>query len=255
MIGLLGRNGAGKSTLIECLLGLAPVTSGTVQLFGEPLAQLSEASRANIGYVPQNAAAFDWLTAPQMLALVKSFYPRWNDAKVDGLLSRWSVPTDKPIGRLSGGEQQRLAIIRALAHEPRLLVLDEPAASLDPAGRRDFLREIIDMCDRHASTVLFSTHILTDLERIALDVALLQDGRIVLQAPLDLVSEQAHRLIGDASARQLLITRHGLAVKSAKDGQSAVALLDEAALISAQQLGVQATHLSLEDYFIEVTQP
>jgi ABC-2 type transport system ATP-binding protein len=199
VIGLLGRNGAGKSTLMECLLGLRETDGGTVRLFGEPAGNLSDAARARIGYVPQKSELFEWLTPLQMLAYFKALYPRWNEAKVQGLLQRWGFGPDlldKQIGRLSGGEKQRLSIIRALAHEPELLVLDEPVASLDPAGRRDFLRELVDGVLERDTTVIFSTHILSDLERVALDVAFLQDGRITLQSQLDSLLENAQRLIG-----------------------------------------------------------
>jgi len=199
VIGLLGRNGAGKSTLMECLLGLRETEGGAVRLFGEPAANLSDAARARIGYVPQKPELFEWLTPLQMLAYFKALYPRWNEAKVEGLLQRWGFGADmlnKQIGRLSGGEKQRLSIIRALAHEPELLVLDEPVASLDPAGRRDFLRELVEGVLERDTTVIFSTHILSDLERVALDVAFLQDGRITLQSPLDSLLENAQRLTG-----------------------------------------------------------
>ena len=199
VVGLLGRNGAGKSTLMECLLGLRETEGGTVQLFGEPAGKLSDAARARIGYVPQKSELFEWLTPLQMLAYFKALYPRWNEAKVQGLLQRWGFGPDmlnKQIGRLSGGEKQRLSIIRALAHEPELLVLDEPVASLDPAGRRDFLRELVESVLERETTVIFSTHILSDLERVALDVAFLQDGRITLQSPLDSLLENAQRLFG-----------------------------------------------------------
>lgn len=188
VIGLLGRNGAGKSTLMECLLGLREIDGGSVQLFGEPLNALSDATRARIGYVPQKSDLFEWMTPLQMLAYFKALYPRWNDAKVEGLLDRWGIDIalrNKPIRRLSGGEQQRLSIVRALAHDPELLVLDEPVSALDPAGRRDFLTELIDGVIERGTTVVFSTHILTDLERVALDVAFLKDGRIVLEGDLD----------------------------------------------------------------------
>ena len=253
VIGLLGRNGAGKSTLMECLLGLSPLDNGNACIFGEPVLKMSDATRARIGYVPQNALAFDWLTAPQMLAFHRAFYPAWNAEKVVSLLSRWNINCNIPIGRLSGGEQQRVAIIRALAHEPSLLVLDEPAASLDPAGRRDFLREVIGICERTACTVLFSTHIFTDLERIAVDVALLHKGKIVMQQPLDTLSEQAHSVHGDEAQLTLLTQRHGIAWQARKPGL-AFGLLDAAGVASVRMLGLSANRLGLEDYFIEVTQ-
>jgi ABC-2 type transport system ATP-binding protein len=200
VIGLLGRNGAGKSTLLECLLGLRETDSGAITLFGEDVASLSEAARARIGYVPQKSDLFEWLTPRQMLAYFKALYPRWNDAKVASLLVRWGFDDamcTTPVGKLSGGEKQRLSIIRALAHDPDLLILDEPVAALDPLGRRDFLRELIEGVIERDTTVVFSTHILSDLERVALDVAFLKDGKITLQGPLDELLENSRLTLED----------------------------------------------------------
>jgi ABC-2 type transport system ATP-binding protein len=197
VIGLLGRNGAGKSTLLECLLGLRETDNGSVTIYGEDVAALSDATRARIGYVPQKSDLFEWMTPRQMLDYCKALYPRWNDAKVNALLVRWGFDKpmqDRAIGKLSGGEQQRLSIIRALGPDPELLILDEPVSALDPVGRRDFLRELIDGVIERGTTVVFSTHILSDLERIALDVAFLKDGKIALQGPLDDLLEGARRL-------------------------------------------------------------
>jgi ABC-2 type transport system ATP-binding protein len=188
VIGLLGRNGAGKSTLLECLLGLRESDAGSSRLFGQSVTALDEQTRANIGYVPEKSDLFEWLTPVQLLNYFKALYPRWNQGKVDGLLERWGFhgeARDKQIGQLSGGQRQRLSIIRALGHDPQLLVLDEPVASLDPVGRRDFLQELISGVIERDTTVIFSTHILSDLERVALDVAFLQGGKIVLQGALD----------------------------------------------------------------------
>lgn len=186
IIGLLGRNGAGKSTLLECLLGLREADTGSTALFGQKA--MDNEIRANIGYVPQKSELFEWLTPVQLLDYFKALYPCWNQAKVDGLVQRWGFGgelKDKQISQLSGGQKQRLSIIRALAHDPKLLVLDEPVASLDPAGRREFLQELISSVVERDTTVIFSTHILSDLERVALDVAFLQGGKIVLQGPMD----------------------------------------------------------------------
>jgi len=207
VVGLLGRNGAGKTTLLETLLGLRQPQSGAVRLFGEDVARLSDEARARIGYVPQNSDLFESFTPAQLMAYFKSFYPRWNEARVEGLLSRWDITRDKPIRKLSGGQKQRLSIIRALAHEPDLLVLDEPVASLDPVGRRDFLRELVEQVLDRGTTVVFSTHILSDLERVAFNLAFLSEGRIALQAPLDELLEQVRAFTGSVSELAALFAR------------------------------------------------
>lgn len=259
VIGLLGRNGAGKSTLIECLLGLREPDMGEVTIFGEPAGNLSEKTRERIGYVPQSTELFEWLTPVQMLDYFKALYPRWNDAKVEALLQRWgfdAVNRHRPIAKLSGGEKQRLSIIRALAHDPELLVLDEPASALDPSGRRDFLRELVGGVIEHGTTVLFSTHILTDLERVALDVAFLKDGRIKLQGALDELLEGARRVTGPNEVLQRL-TLAG-EVRRQRDGEMTSVFVrgagDELAALKESVPSIRVEPLSLEDLFIEVTQ-
>src|SRR6202008_608483 len=106
VVGLLGRNGAGKTTLLEVLLGLREPQQGQVRLFGQPVPALDDAARARIGYVPQHSDLFESFTPAQLLAYFKSFYPRWNDARVEGLLSRWDIPRGQVIRKLSGGQKQ-----------------------------------------------------------------------------------------------------------------------------------------------------
>ena len=246
VIGLLGRNGAGKTTLLEALLGLRDAQAGTVQLFGQPATRLDDAARARIGYVPQASDLFEDLRADELLAYFRSFYPRWNGAKVEALLQRWAVPRDVEIGRMSGGQQQRLSIIRALAHEPDLLVLDEPVASLDPLARRDFLRELVEQVLDRGTTVVFSTHILSDLERVAFNVAFLQGGRIGLQAPLDELLDQTRLVLGP---EPLLATLQGVEVLARLEGRRLLRHLDERALPP----GLVAQRASLEDLFEVLT--
>jgi ABC-2 type transport system ATP-binding protein len=209
VVGLLGRNGAGKTTLLEALLGLREPQAGTVRLFGSDAGGLDDAGRARIGYVPQRSDLFEGFTPMQMLDYFKSFYPRWNTAKVDGLLARWEIQRHQRIGQLSGGQQQRLAIIRALAHDPELLVLDEPVSGLDPAARRDFLSELVEQVIERGTTVVFSTHILSDLERVAFHLAFLRGGRIALQAPLDDLLDQVRLLRGSQAELNALLQRLG----------------------------------------------
>jgi ABC-2 type transport system ATP-binding protein len=255
VVGLLGRNGAGKTTLLETLLGLREPQAGEVRLFGQPVTRLDDALRARIGYVPQQSDLFDTFTATQLLAYFRSFYPRWNEAKVEGLMSRWDIARDKPIAKLSGGQQQRLSIIRALAHDPDLLVLDEPVASLDPAGRRDFLRELVEQVLDRGTTVVFSTHILSDLERVAFNVAFMNDGRIALQAPLDELIDEVRLLSGASAELQTLIAREQMQclVRQPLEAGRERCLVRMSRPLAAPSQGIVVQPVNLEDLFMELT--
>ena len=194
VLGLIGRNGAGKSTLIRALLGLLVPSSGCALVLGEPSLQLTDRVKERIAYVPQQPEAFPWLTATQMFAFVGRFFPRWDDAFARATLSRWDIPAGRPLAKLSPGERQRVELIRALACRPDVLVLDEPAAALDPVARRELLREVALRAGEEGCTVLFSTHIVSDLERVASQIALLHAGRLLLHCALDDTKERYARL-------------------------------------------------------------
>ena len=256
IVGLLGRNGAGKSTLMECLLGLRDVDAGSeVRLFGEDINHLSDATKAKIGYVPQASDLFEWLTPRQMLAYFKALYTRWNDAKVDALMQRWELPYDKIISKFSGGQKQRLSIIRALAHDPQLLILDEPVASLDPAARRDFLREIVDSVMDQNTTIVFSTHILSDLERVAMKVAFLSKGKIVHQQMLDDLMEVSLQVTGPSATLAQLMPAKVFQMTNLSNGNIRVLgqWNAEQSVVLSQCSDLRVEHLSLEDLFIEMT--
>ncbi len=162
----------------------------------------------------------------------------------------------RPIGKLSGGEKQRLSIIRALAHDPQLLVLDEPVSALDPLGRRDFLRELVDGVIERNTTVLFSTHILSDLERVALDVAFLRSGKIALRGGLDQLLEGARRVVGPAALLEPLVV--GGEIRRTPGAGSTEIITTSAApellAFAAREPAVRIEALTLEDLFVEVTQ-
>ena len=253
VVGLLGRNGAGKTTLLETLLGLREPDAGRALLFGQPSLALSDDARSRIGYVPQRSDLFEWLTADQLLAYFRSFYPRWNTAKVDGLMARWDIARDKPISKLSGGQQQRLSIIRALAHEPELLVLDEPVASLDPAGRRDFLGELVEQVVDRRTTIVFSTHILSDLERVALDVAFLAGGKIALHAPLDDLLDSTVRLGGVPADIERFVAEHQLQALPRVAGAPVIARRRATVAAPRATPTVSVDRVTLEDLFMALT--
>src|SRR5262249_48425380 len=150
---------------------------GEVLVLGEAAWELSAAAKERLGYVPQQIDLYPWMTIRQITAYTGAFYPRWNKPLVERLLRAWEMKPGGGVGPLSVGQMQKLAIILALGHEPDLLVLDEPAAGLDPMARRQFLETLLEMVGER--TVLFSTHITSDLERVADRIAVLKDGKIV----------------------------------------------------------------------------
>jgi len=178
VLGLLGQNGCGKTTLLKCTLGLLRPTGGTATVLGDDAWNLSANSKSRLGYVPQEVVSYPWMRVRQVIAYTAAFYPTWNQPFVDELCRRWRLPLEDRVGPLSVGQLQTLGIVLALGHEPELLVLDEPA-------RRQFLRTLIEIIDQPNRTVLFSTHITSDLERVASRVAILREGQIVFHGELD----------------------------------------------------------------------
>ena len=137
--------------------------AGTVSVLGELALQMTDASKTRLGYVPQQPDALNWMNVGDMLKFVSGYYSRWDRTYVEESLIRWSISPSRLLANLSPGERGRVALIRALAIAPKLLVLDEPAAALDPVARRDLLRGIAMRAGDSGTTVLFSTHIVSDL--------------------------------------------------------------------------------------------
>src|SRR5882762_7127827 len=200
VLGLVGKNGTGKTTLLKCALGLQHPQRGDVRILGEPAWELSAAGKERLGYVPQKIDLYPWMKVRQITAYTGAFYPRWNKALVERLLREWELNPEDRVGPLSVGQTQKLAIILALAHEPDLLVLDEPAASLDPAARREFLKAVLAVAAGGSRTVVFSTHITSDLERVADRVAILRRGAVVYDGELDALKDSVKRLHLTAAA-------------------------------------------------------
>jgi len=256
VLGLVGRNGAGKSTLIRAMLGLLQPLAGEATIFGEPALGLSDATKARIAYVPQQPDALPWLNARQMFDFVSRFYPRWDKDFAKSTLERWQIQPDKLMAKLSPGERQRVDLIRALASQPELLVLDEPAAALDPVARRELLREVALRAGESGTTVLFSTHIVSDLERVASEVAFLHQGRLLMRCSVDETKERYARLwlparmSAAAPAISLSRRRHDDGSLSLVVERDAQGQWPEA----AQLAGARVDALGLEDLFVEIAE-
>lgn len=258
IVGLLGKNGAGKTSLIDVLLGFSPTSSGRSRVFGEDSFHLPEATKRRIGFVPQRDELLDSLTGAQQLALNAALHPHWDQALIARLVGEWEVPLDRRIQVLSGGERQKLATLLALGHEPDLLVLDEPASSLDPVARRQFLRELLQIAQSPARTVLFSTHIVSDLERVADQVWIIRDGRLVWAGDLDALKESVVRVTLVAPERALAGVVIDGVLSQRSDGRCLQLVLtgwqDERQRELADRFGAEVTveRLGLEEIFLEL---
>lgn len=195
LFGVLGPNGAGKTTLMRLLLGLAPPSGGRAQVLGSDIVTESMQVRRQVGYLAQQPHFHEDLTARQVLRYARGFYPLDADARIEDDITETldlvglCAKADARSGELSGGQRQRLGIAQAQIHRPKLLILDEPAAALDPLGRRD----VLDVMRRlkETTTVFYSTHILDDVQQISDEVAILRNGRRVLQSSMgDLLDEE-----------------------------------------------------------------
>jgi ABC-2 type transport system ATP-binding protein len=183
--GLVGPNGAGKTTTISMLLGLIKPTAGRLSILGIDSTRDSFQVRQRVGYVPERHFIYQWMKIPQVLSFARMIYPTWNRTECKRLVDLLQLPLKRRVKELSRGELAKLALTLALAHEPRVLILDEPTSGLDPIIRRSFLDTIAELIHQRDCTVLFSTHILSDAERIADRVVIMNHGRIIADESLD----------------------------------------------------------------------
>lgn len=179
--GFLGRNGAGKTTTIRMLMGMIPPHAGEVEVLGYRAKRVTPADRGRIGYVSQEQHFYEWMTVHQLTRFVGGFYPRWSDKTLGRLFERLHVDPRQVVGTLSGGTKMKLAMILALAHEPRVLVLDEPTAGVDPIARREILELLRAEATERGRTVFFSTHHISEVEQIGDWVGILHEGRMLYQ--------------------------------------------------------------------------
>lgn len=256
---LLGRNGAGKSTLVKMLTGMVKPDLGSSQLLGEDSRNLSAQIKTRIAYMAENHPLFDSWTVGGIVNWVRGFHPKWDGPMVERILDHFELSRKARIGRLSRGQRAQVALTLALGPDPDLFILDDPTLGLDPGVRRDFIESMVQMISRRGRTILFSTHILADVERTADRIGVLVDGELRVNCPIDHFRDQVRKiivefdrdppevgevsgLVGDwkvGNRRELVFAGYGEPQKRAVE--------------ALEPRRVSTVELSLEDAFIEYT--
>jgi ABC-2 type transport system ATP-binding protein len=194
VFGLLGVNGAGKSTIIKMIMGHLRPTSGEVRILGRALGVDLVEIRKRVAYVSENRYLYEWMTVAESITFTRAFHATWDDRKAADLLKRFSLPPEKKVRQLSRGNRARLCLLLALSFNPELIVLDEPTSGLDPIVRRDFIENIVSEIAEEGKTVLFSSHIVEEVERVADYVGIMDEGELLLVSTIDEIKSSYKRV-------------------------------------------------------------
>jgi len=194
IIGLLGANGAGKSTLLRHIIGLYLPNKGTCATFGCEAGGLGPAQLGRIGYVHQEGELLEWMKVGQLIRYVSAYYPNWNSQLEEKYVADYEISTNARVGSLSPGQRQKLAILLAIGFEPELLILDEPASTLDPVARGQFLDLLLQIIQNENRTIIISSHILSDVEKVIDYAVIMRAGRILRDCSFDELKEEFCRV-------------------------------------------------------------
>jgi ABC-2 type transport system ATP-binding protein len=213
MVALVGPNGAGKTTLLHLAIGLLSPSAGEVNVFGWSPRQHPILVLSRVGFVAQDRPLYRRFTVTEMLRLGRELNPRWDQPYVQARLRRLSIPLDRQIGRLSGGQAAQVALALALGKRADLLLLDEPVVNLDPLARREFLRELVDAVATDGLSAVLSSHVIADLERVCDYLVILADGRVQVMGDIDdLLS--AHKLLVGPRIDPSMVAKDGSVVEA-----------------------------------------
>jgi len=257
VFGLLGRNGAGKSTTIKTLLNLVQPTAGRLTVLGHDSIAGSVALKQRVGYLPEQPDTYPWMTVEELLSFNAAFYDRWDGSLAADLMTRLELPRDRKLRTLSRGMQAKVGLMLALGSRPDLLILDDPTSGLDAVVRHEFLEAMIANVQAEGGTVFFSTHLLHEMERIADEVAILHEGRLMVRDGLEKLKRNTRKLraVYPGPVPESL-TLPGLVrlERNAHHATLTVTGFDEsirAALLGTGAESVEVIDLSLEEIFVE----
>ena len=254
VLAYIGPNGAGKSTTMHCLTALVRADQGSMKIFGRENKPDKTDWRFDIGYVGDVHVFYEHWTAEMNLKHLKKFYPDWSDQLVNNLAERFNLPLNKKAKNLSGGNRVKLSLISALAHSPKLLLLDEPTSGLDPVVRKEVLDTLFEILEDGERSILYSTHILSDISRLADELAFLVDGQVISRHEKDELTENWRRIsfrLGETSVEFDSALNH---IRDGEDHQVLSANYRKT-IKQLQELGAQNIHdsrLSIDDIAVEI---
>jgi ABC-2 type transport system ATP-binding protein len=257
--GLLGRNGAGKSTTLKMLAGMVHPDYGRFELLGEDGATLSTPTRGRIAYLAEGHPLYDWMTIGQAVAFTRAFYPAARGPFVEQVLDHFRLSPQTRISRLSRGQRAQVSLALALAPDPELLLLDDPTLGLDADVRRDFVESMVQVIQRRGRTILFSSHFLGDVERVADRIGVLVDGVLRVDCPADHFKSAVHKVIVDfGRPPPVLPPCAGLVGDEPVGTRRELVFVgfgpeQRAALEALSPRRIDVVDLNLEDAFIEYT--
>ena len=205
---LVGPNGAGKTTLLHLAVGLLQPTAGDIKIFGQRPSTQPKEVLSGIGFVAQDHPLYRGFTVEEMLRLGRKLNVRWDDQLAHARIQKLGIPLDRRVGKLSGGQQAQAALVLALAKHPDLLLLDEPLASLDPLARREFLSTLMDAAAESGLTILLSSHIIGELERVCDHLIVLSASRVQLIGGIPELVQEHKRLVGPRQSEENIASIH-----------------------------------------------
>jgi ABC-2 type transport system ATP-binding protein len=254
VLGFVGPNGAGKTTSIQCLVGLLQADSGEMKVFGRPNKLNSPEWKLDIGYVGDVHVFYERWTGQKNLDFLSQFYPNWSRERATDLARRFNLPLTKKAKDLSTGNRVKLSLVAALAHSPRLFLLDEPTSGIDPVVRTEVLDVLFEILETGDRAILYATHVLPEISRLADELAFIDNGQIWLRAPKEDLTERWRKIF-------FTLTRDDVKLKSVVSHRSEgnrhqVVCSDfESTLLQLKELGaenIQENPMSIEEIAVQI---
>ena len=254
VLALVGPNGAGKTTTLNCMAGLLIPDEGDAEIFGLPVRPTRVEYRRHVGYLADESGFYRRWTAARNLEALSGIVPGWSRDRARRLAERFELPLGKPVNDLSRGNRTKLALVAALAHDPRLLLLDEPTSGLDPVVRAEVLDVLWEICEDGEHAVLYSTHVLADVSRLADELAFLRDGRLVLRSGRDELSESwrrvSFRLQGDAAEFLGVVEHQRVRGEHQVITRDAAATLEQLSALGAE--AVEVSRMTIDEIAVRI---